>query len=52
MNQANVDLIRRHLHLEETGRHEAELADMTAPPEDYPPGRSGEPLTNSGLPKS
>jgi steroid delta-isomerase-like uncharacterized protein len=45
MNQANVDLIRRHLHLEETGQYEAVLADMTDPPEYYLPGRSDEPLT-------
>jgi hypothetical protein len=45
MNQANVDLIRRHLHLEETGQYDAVLADMTDPPEYYIPGRSDEPLT-------
>jgi steroid delta-isomerase-like uncharacterized protein len=46
MNQANVDLIRRHLHLEETGQYEAVLADMTDPPEYYLPGRSAEPITS------
>jgi len=44
MNQANVDLIRRHLELEQTGQYEAVLADMTDPPEYYLPGVQTEPI--------
>lgn len=50
MNQANVDLIRRHLRLEQTGQYEAVFADMTDPPEYYLPGRSDEPpATREGV---
>jgi steroid delta-isomerase-like uncharacterized protein len=42
VNQANVDLIRRHFQLEESGQYAAILADMHDPPEYYIPGISDE----------
>ncbi|MCW2570880.1 MAG: snoaL-like polyketide cyclase family protein [Frankiales bacterium] len=44
MNQANIDLIRRHLYLETQGAYDEILADMTDPPEYFLPALSDEPI--------
>jgi steroid delta-isomerase-like uncharacterized protein len=44
MNQTHIDLIKRHLQLEQEGQYEAVLAEMTDPPEYYLPGMSDEPI--------
>jgi steroid delta-isomerase-like uncharacterized protein len=44
MNEANVELIRQHLLLEQEGQYEAILAGMTDPPEYYLPGIADEPI--------
>jgi len=46
MNEANIELIRQHLHQEQEGQYEAVLAGMTDPPEYYLPG----PPTNQSDP--
>jgi steroid delta-isomerase-like uncharacterized protein len=44
MNEANVELIRRHLKFEQEGQYDQVLAEMCDPPEYYLPGLQDAPI--------